>query len=200
MKLGILADIHEEVERLRLALKRCRQEQVSRVVVLGDVFYAGRQIRETVALLADAGAIGVGGNHDLGLCDGPSEQIQARYRGPVLDFMATLMPRLELEGCLFTHGLPHWNATDPTAYYLEPRPETAEGLAGSFATSGHRVLFAGHFHRWLAATPIGLTAWDGNGPIELRLDQRYLVVVAAVCDGWCAVLDTARNDLVPFQL
>lgn len=78
--------------------------------------------------------------------------------------------------------------------------ETAEGLAGSFAVTGHRILFAGHFHRWLAATPIGLTAWDGNGPIELRLEERYLVVVAAVCDGWCAVLDTARNDLVPFQL
>ena len=58
--------------------------------------------------------------------------------------------------------------------FLEPRPETAEGLAGSFAGTSHRVLFAGHFHRWLAATPSGLTAWDGNGPIELRLEERYL--------------------------
>src|SRR5262249_33396770 len=30
MKLGILDDIHEDVERLHLALKRCRQEQVDR--------------------------------------------------------------------------------------------------------------------------------------------------------------------------
>ena len=78
--------------------------------------------------------------------------------------------------------------------------ETAEGLAGSFAVTGHRILFAGHFHRWLAATPNGLLAWDGNGPIVLEPDQRHLVVVAAVCDGWCALFDTASNELVPCQL
>src|SRR5581483_11829805 len=116
----------------------------------------------------------------------------------VSDFLGTLGPRLELEGCLFTHGLPHWDAADPAAYYLEARPETAEGLAGAFRASAQRVTFVGHFHRWLAATPAGVLLWDGGGPILLGPRERYLVVVAAVCDGWCAAYDTDSGRLVPY--
>ena len=113
--------------------------------------------------------------------------------------MRTLSPCLELEGCLFTHGLPHWDPTDPAVYYLGARPETAEGLAGSFRASAHHVTFVGHFHRWLAATPEGCLAWGGE-PILLDPGRRYLVVVAAVCDGWCAIYDTEADVLTPCDL
>src|SRR5262245_51634604 len=113
MKLGILADVHEDVERLALALDVFRREGADRVVFLGDLFERGRRIAEAAAILAAAGAVGVWGNHELGLCLEPDERTRARYGGPVLDFMATLRPRLEVEGCLFTHGLPHWDAADP---------------------------------------------------------------------------------------
>ena len=133
MRLGILADIHEDAPKLALALQRFRQEGVQQVVVLGDVvFEMGRHLHETIALLAEAGAVGVWGNHDLGLCHEPDERFKKRYAGPVFDFMQTLHPRLELEGCLFTHGLPYNDPTDPIAYYLGERPETAEGLAQQF--------------------------------------------------------------------
>jgi predicted phosphodiesterase len=200
MRVGILADIHEDVEALGQALDLLRREGVSRLVVLGDLFYAGRQVAETADLLAGAGAVGVWGNHDLGLCHEPDSRLRARYPGRVFDFLRTLGPRLELEGCLFTHGLPHWDATDPTAYYLGDRPETPEGLAGSFSASPCRRAFVGHFHRWLAATPEGILAWDGSSPVVLDPGRRYLVVVAAVCDGWCAVFDTDSGQLVPCRL
>ena len=38
MKLGLITDIHEQVEFLQIALDRFRQEQVDQVVVIGDVF------------------------------------------------------------------------------------------------------------------------------------------------------------------
>ena len=200
MRLGILADIHEDVAKLTLALRHCRREEVDQVVLLGDVFDTGKHLRETVALLAGAGAVGVWGNHDLGLCHEPQDRVRERYAGPALDFMGTLRPRLELEGCLFTHGLPCWDATDPLVYYLGERPESSGGLAGSFGACDHAVLFTGHFHRWLAATPEGRLGWDGGEPITLREDRRHLVVVAAVCDGWCAVFDTDSRGLVPHRL
>ena len=200
MRLGILADIHEDVPKLTLALRHCRREGVRRVVLLGDVFDTGKNLRETVALLAEAGAVGVWGNHDLGLCHESEEWVRERYAGPVLDFMGTLRPRLELEGCLFTHGLPCWDATDPVVYYLGEGPESAEGLARSFGASDHPVSFTGHFHRWLVAKPQGRLGWDGSHPIVLPPDQRHLVVVAAVCDGWCAVFDTDSRELVPHRL
>jgi calcineurin-like phosphoesterase family protein len=200
MRLGILAGIHEDVPKLTLALQHFRQQGVDQVVLLGDVFDTGRHLRETVALLAEARVVGVWGNHDLGLCHEPEERVRERYAGPILDFMGTLLPRLELEGCLFTHGLPCWDATDPVVYYLGERPETAEGLASSFGASDHAVSFTGHFHRWLAAAPEGRLAWDDDSPIRLQSHQRYLVTVAAVCDGWCAILDTTSREFLPHQI
>jgi predicted phosphodiesterase len=201
MRIGILADVHEDAPNLALALHHFRREGVEQVVVLGDVvFEMGQHLRETIRLLVEAGAVGVWGNHDLGLCHEPDERVKQRYAGPVLDFMQTLRPRLELVGCLFTHGLPLWDATDPVVYYLGERPETAEGQAASFAASSHPILFVGHFHRWLVASPQGRLPWDGTAPTSLEPDHRYLVVVAAVCDGWCAVFDTDRREIVPYRL
>lgn len=200
MRIGILADIHEDVEALRQGLGLLRREGVGQLVVLGDLFYAGRRIAETADLLIAAGAVGVWGNHDLGLCHEPEPQLLARYPSRVFDFLKTLGSRLEVAGCLFSHGLPQWDATDPAAYYLGDRPESAAGLAGSFAASACRVTFVGHFHRWLTATPEGIIPWDGKEAVSLAPERRYLVVVAAVCDGWCAVYDTASGRLVPYRL
>ena len=200
MKLGILADIHEDVENLATALGLLREQAVERIVVLGDLFETGRRIGETVALLADAGAVGVWGNHDLGLCHEPDARVRARNAGPVFEYMQTLGPRLELDGCRFSHGLPCWDPTDPAIYYLGSRPESDEGRADAFTASACRVAFMGHFHRWLAATPEGLLDWAGGSPIVLDAGKRYLVVVAAVCDGWCAVFDTKSGELVPYRL
>jgi hypothetical protein len=200
MKLGILADIHEDVQGLATALALLRREAVDCVVVLGDLFETGRRVGETAALLAEAGAVGVWGNHDLSLCHEPEEPVRARHAGPVLDFLGTLRPRLELGGCLFSHALPCWDPTDPAIYYLGPRPETEQSRADAFAASPCRVTFVGHFHRWLAATPEGLLAWGGEEPLRLDAGRRHLVVVAAMCDGWCATYETAEGVLVPWRL
>lgn len=200
MKIGILADIHEDEEGLAAALALLRREAVDRVVVLGDLFETGRRIGGTVALLKQAGAVGVWGNHDLGLCHEPEPAVSARFAGPVLDYMRTLRPRLELAGCLFCHGLPCWDPADPAIYYMGATPITGEGRAGSFAASACRVTFAGHFHRWLAATPEGPLAWDGGEAVALDAEKRHLVVVAAVCDGWCATYDAAAGRLVPLKI
>jgi hypothetical protein len=199
MRIGILADVHEDVEGLAAALALLNREGADLTVVLGDVFDSGKRIGETVALLAKAGAVGVWGNHELGLCHRPGERIRARYAGPVLKFMQTLRPRLEAGGCLFSHGLPCWEATDPAEYYLGDRPETEAGRAAAFAASPCRVSCVGHFHRWLLATPEGPLAWDGGAAVVLGPPRRYLVVVAAVRDGWCALFDTDTSALAPLR-
>ncbi|MCI0462341.1 MAG: metallophosphoesterase [Gemmataceae bacterium] len=200
MRIGILADIHEDVEALRLALERLRQGGAEQFVVLGDVFDTGKRVQQAVALLAEAGAVGVWGNHELGLCHEPEPGVRRRYAGPVLDYLATLRPRLELHGCLFTHGLPCWDATDPAVYYLGARPEEPEAIAQAVAAGGEEITFVGHFHRWLAVMPGGCLPWAGATPLHLRRGERWLVVVAAVCDGWCALFDTESRVLEPKRL
>ena len=79
MKLGILADIHEHVEELRRAIDVLSRHGSDRFVVLGDVFETGKHIEETVRLLRDAGAVGVWGNHDFGVCCQPDDRTRQRF-------------------------------------------------------------------------------------------------------------------------
>jgi len=199
MRLGILADIHEQVEELRNAITILRSERTDRFVVLGDVFETGKRIEETVSLLRDVDAEGVWGNHDFGLCVKPSEQICQRFSRGVLDFMGRLKPRLEVDGCLFTHVEP-W--LDPhkveDLWYFDGPPDSPEKLARSFSAVPNRILFMGHMHRWLLGTPAGVLPWQGEGPMRLDTKDRYLVVVHAVWDGSFALFDTDTNDLIPF--
>src|SRR5258708_7416668 len=106
MKLGLVTDIHEHVEHLRTALDRFRSEQVDRIVMIGDVIGMAQRIEETCRLLAEARVIGVWGNHDFGLCVNLSDEIRARYPPVVVAYMTSLLPRLEVDGCLFTHVEP----------------------------------------------------------------------------------------------
>jgi hypothetical protein len=61
-------------------------------------------------------------------------------------------------------------------------------------------MFVGHFHRWLAVTPDGALDWNGDRPFSLDRGIRFLFVVAAVCDGWCAIFDTASDVLTPLSV
>ena len=64
----------------------------------------------------------------------------------------------------------------------------------------HRLMVMGHNHRWIVARPGEVFPWRGEGPFTFDPAERYLVVVHAVCDGWCALLDTAANVLTPVFL
>jgi Calcineurin-like phosphoesterase superfamily domain len=200
MKLGLLADIHEHTEHLRRAIAMLQQHGVDRFVVLGDVFEMGKRIEETVRLLQQVEAVGVWGNHDFGLCFDVSDMARERYSGAVVDFMGTLRPRLEIDGCLFTHVEP-W--LDPNKildlWYFEGPPDTPAKLARSFAAVPQRVMFIGHMHRWLLGTPGGVLPWRGDRTFCLDSANRYLVVVHAVCEGKCALFNTETGDLLPFE-
>src|SRR5215471_13893123 len=198
MRLGILADIHEHTRQLRQAIAVLQQHGAERFVVLGDVFETGKRIEQTVRLLQQVEAVGVWGNHDVGLCFDPSEQVCRRYSAAVLAFMGSLQPHLEIDGCLFTHVEP-W--LDPhlveDLWYFHGPPDSPEKLARSFAAVPQRVLFIGHLHRWLLGTPSGVLPWHGDRPRCLDGADRYLVVVHAVCGGQCALYDTKTRDLTP---
>ncbi len=200
MRLGILADIHEHDGVLRAALERFQQEHVDQVVVLGDILEVGDRLTETCCLLKDAGAIGVWGNHDFGLSCDPNDNLQDKYEEATVNFMSSLHPRLELEGCLFTHVEPWLDPEDLTdLWYFGGPPTTPEKAALSFNAVPNRVMFIGHLHRWLVCRQDMALDWQGNEPLVLSSEHRYLVVVAAVCDGRYAIYDTDTLELTPFS-
>lgn len=200
MKLGLITDIHEDVELLQCALDRFDKEQVDEVVVIGDVFALGEHIEETCKLLANANAIGVWGNHDCGLCMSPDAEIRERYTSDVIDFMTSLRPRLDVAGCHFTHVEPWLNPEDiMDLWYYEGPPDEPNKLERIFKAVPNRIMFSGHYHRWLLATPDGISPWNGERPIRLLVDARYFVVIGAICEGRYAVFDSDTSVLMPFN-
>jgi len=200
MKLGLLADIHEHNRHLRMALHAFRHERVDQVVVLGDVIDRGNRIEESCRLLKEVAAIGVWGNHDFGLCYDPAEWARRKYSQAVLDFMASLQPSLEIEGCRFTHIEPWLDPYDVSDLWnLDMLPYTTERLARSFGAVQNRVMIMGHIHQYFAATPTGLLDWHGEQAIRLDAQTRYLIGLAALHDGKYAVLDTCTDQLIPLS-
>jgi hypothetical protein len=197
MRIGLLADIHEEVELLEAAIARCGREGADCLVTLGDIFATGERFAQAVDLLRAADVSGVWGNHELALYAGRGS-VESQFDWRTLDYMKRLTARHEVEGVLFGHVLPCLDPTDvQQPWYVERAPTTAEAAARNFAAFSHRRMFVGHFHRWLAVTPSGPLEWAGDDALRLDPAFRYLVVVAAVCDGWCAVYDTVSHVITP---
>lgn len=203
MWIGIVADIHETVGPLRQALAEFDRRGVDLVVSLGDAcdtFSPVGQAAEVVALLRAARAVGVWGNHDIGMCVDVPEKIRQRVAPGVLEYMAGMRPQLVVGGCRFSHVEPWLDARKiEDLWYFDGPPDTAAKATRSFQAVPERHLFVGHLHRWLVMTPTGQVEWDGERPLNLTSAPRYLVVVAPVVSGWCAVFATASMELTPIR-
>jgi hypothetical protein len=200
MKLGLITDIHEYVEYLHTVLDHFFKEQVDQIVAIGDVFQTGERIEETCRLLAGANVIGVWGNHDYALSFDPSKEVRAKYPAAVIEYMTSLRPRLEIDGCLFTHVEPWLNPENPVdLWYYEGPPNDHNMLDRIFNAVPNRLMFAGHFHKWLLARPGEIDGWQGDRPIRLN-DGRYFVVISALCEGRYAIFDTETSELIPFDI
>lgn len=204
MRIGIVTDIHDAVEELAAALAALRRECIDAVVNLGDAtdaFGASHRADEVVALLRDAGALSVWGNHDHGLCGTTDAHLQARYSADALAYFATARPRLEFGGCHFSHVEPWIDAEDAGAlWHFAGLPRTPDVLERTFAAFPGHAAFIGHHHRWFATTPTDALPWDGTAPLRLDPGERYLVTVAPVFQGSFAVADTTAGIVIPHHV
>jgi hypothetical protein len=200
MKLGLITDIHEHAANLRAALERLKQENVDEVILLGDIAEAGLALDETCDMLSAAGIRGVWGNHDFGLCIDPSPDMQEKFSASTLQYFARLQPTLAIDDCHFSHVEP-W--LDPTSlfdlWYFDGPPDQHQKLWRIFHAQPHRLLFAGHFHKWLLATPEVILPWRGEVPIKLA-PGRYFCVIGALCEGHFATFDTVTSELWPMHV
>jgi predicted phosphodiesterase len=206
MRIGLVADIHNDAELLSRALAALEPRGVDLFVTLGDtcdIFLPDGGINEVAAMLQERHAVGVWGNHDFVLCREVDDHFRSRFaRTPLLDFMAGMSPTLVVEDCHFSHleplGDPHdfeylWSLKDKPSDFMEL-------AALSFAAVGHRLIFVGHYHRWWAGTSRRRLNWAGDRPLELDPGERYFIVIDAVLAGWCAWLDTSAGILLPLRV
>ena len=206
MRIGLVADIHNDADSLSRAFAALKAHGVDLVVTLGDtcdVFLPDDGVVDVATMLQERGVVGVWGNHDFVLCRNVDHRFLTRYAGsPVLDYMAGMLPTLVVGDCHFSHLEPLGDPHDVAHLWsLKDKPfDFMELAALSFAAVDHRLLFIGHYHRWWAATSEGRLDWAGDRPLELAANQRYFVVVNAVLGGWCGWLDTDAGVLLPLRL
>lgn len=204
MRIGIVTDVHDDGERLIAALRHLRGLGTDAIVSLGDsTDFHGAHNRawEVAKLFRDAGAVGVWGNHDFGLCRDVPLDALADPDPDALAYLATWQPRLELGGYHFSHVEPWLNPDDPLdLWYFDGPPDTVEKLARTFTAIPHPAAFVGHFHKWLAGSSGGVLDWTGDRPLVFDPTQRYLVVVGPLFNGAFATLDTDTRTLTPYQL
>ena len=199
MRLGLLSDIHEDVAGLCWAIQTLQSAGVEQFVCLGDVSEDGEAIDETCAILAGAGVVGVWGNHDFGLCTAPMEVLADRFSPEALAYIRSYQARLSFGDCHFCHIEPCLDPRSGLDLWEQPSiPDSPERLAWNWEAVPERLLFMGHLHRWFAASSRGALPWSGERALSLAGPERFFVVVGAVCDGYCALVDTTAELLVPF--
>ena len=197
MRLGLLADIHEAVDRLRAAVAELRARHVDTFVMLGDVLDRGERMEETVALLSSLPGLGVWGNHDFGLCGETHPSVRDRFSAPVLDYFARLRPSVVFEGIRFQHIDPH---LDPERFEDLWQFSTASERIAGLARCSETRMFMGHLHGWVVFTPGGQIPWLGEETFSYQAGQRYLTTIHAVVAGWCAMFDSDRDSLEPIAV
>lgn len=200
MRIGLLADIHESVDYLELALEQLAKESVDRIISLGDFCECGTQLERTCQLLLDANVEGVWGNHDFGLCEDARQGTLTDYSQSVVQFSAAQVANLRFESLFFSHVEPwldHNRLED--LWYFEGVPDTPEKRRRLFAAYDFKIAFAGHMHTWLAISETGNRAWNGKVPLNLS-GERHFVIIDACCRGCFAVYDTSTQILTPHTL
>jgi hypothetical protein len=204
MRLGLVTDIHNNYANLARALAAFRKHQVEQVVTIGDTcdaFAPPEGADEAAALLAQCGAVGVWGNHDFHLCRDVPSFCRDRYAPTTFDYMRTMQPRLEIDGCHFSHKDASVDAHDVEQLWSlgEDSDDIWTRAEAAFAANQHGRQFMGHYHCWWAATPNGPINWDGSKSLTLMPHERYVIVIAGVFQGKCAVLDTSTGMLDPLE-
>ncbi len=152
MKIGILSDIHSNLEALDVALRRLETERVERLYCLGDIVGYGANPNECVEKIRSLCDVCVIGNHDDAISGHTSIQYFNSYAraaiewtGRVLsdvnrEYLAAL-PLLHQEaGLIMVHATP----VDPEAWNYILRPDDA---ASHFqAMKNGTTVFIGHSH------------------------------------------------------
>jgi len=194
MKIGIISDIHANLEAFSRVLEDLDRQQPDRVFCCGDSIGYGPEPEAVVRLLRNRGIPQVLGNHELGCMDRSelawfnpvarkaTRKTREMLSRQTLDWFNTLPCSMSpwepgLNACHFVHGAPPDSAR---TYLFEVEDDELHTL---FEHTGERVVFVGHTHELVLASVHGTRGERreiGEGVYELDPDARHIVNVGSV--------------------
>lgn len=138
MQMGLIADVHGDLEALEQALARLHDHHVTRIVCAGDVVKKGPHSVEVVKLLHAQAVSTIAGNHDREALD------ERAFDGQTSVFLSqlpqTLSYTIENKHILVAHGAP-WS----DFVYIYPQTERHVFKRIAREANAH-VVILGHTH------------------------------------------------------
>jgi predicted phosphodiesterase len=176
VRLGVISDVHANLHALTATLAALRRRGVDAWVSAGDLIGYGPHPNECVDLVAELGAAGVAGNHELIVLGrlpgvGSSDRAHASHRwtrnmlrDDVVDYLAALPPRLEIGSVVVAHG----SLEDPEEYVRTGGQAAAQLDRLEQSHPAARLLVLGNTHRQLL---VG----EGIGALTVRTGTTTLL-------------------------
>jgi predicted phosphodiesterase len=189
MRYGILGDIHGNLTALEAVLDCLAQEEIDQVVSVGDIVGYGAAPRECIALVREARAAVVMGNHDAACIDRLDMVYFNAYARDAALWTKTVLTKEDrawlgslplarhLEHCSVAHGTLH----RPELFDYIQSPQDADPSLDEMPLP---VCFVGHTH-----VPVTLmrlrdqpsrTAYTTDPEVDIREAHRALVNVGSV--------------------
>jgi predicted phosphodiesterase len=198
-KIGILSDIHSNIEALNLSLERIHAEGTSIIYVCGDVVGYGRQPNECCDRLQEIEACVIAGNHDwavIGRMDYKSTFSPSAIEGIVYtqknitdanrQWLQSLPLAYHKDNLEFVHASLHEPESWPYLVVGKPEAESQwQDVAKCFAAMTGRICFVGHSHRPAVFWEDRRGNIDVIEPFETWLDlskERAIVDVGSISD------------------
>jgi len=184
MKLGLVADIHGNIEGLRIALDKLGP--IDELVCAGDAVYQFRFSNDVIGLLRERGARYILGNHERVLLGPWGDRVRANEKvdRALVDYMAARPyhdeTRVSGKKLVVVHGSPF----DPHDEYLYPNSPNLRKLAAIDAD----YIVLGHTHYHMAeraGRALVINPGSAGEPRDHRNGFRLS----------CAVLDTESGDV-----
>lgn len=159
MKIGILSDIHSNLEALDVIFKRFDAEKAERVYCLGDIVGYGANPNECIDRIRSSCHLTVIGNHDDVLTGRTGIQFFNSYARAALEWTGRILTDANQE---FLNGLPYTAQAD-SVYLVHSTP--ADPPAWNY------ILREDDAERDFDALPNGATAFIGHSHIPARFDD-----------------------------
>jgi putative phosphoesterase len=192
---GLIGDIHCEVARLKQVLALFRSSNVDTVLAVGDIADGPGDLTEACALLEEAGALAVAGNHDRWLLEGEMRDLPDAHQIEELTpkarkYLSALPKTRSIESPRGTILLCHGLGEDDMAS-VHPNDEGATLLANNalcdlIKSRTARFVVNGHSHRPMLRTIDGLTIMNAG---TLHPKHRPVCSIADFDDGQVQIYD-----------
>src|SRR5579883_733182 len=196
MKVGVVSDVHNNLEALTYALDQLRGCEL--ILNLGDLVSQYRVLPETLRIAREHDLLGIVGNHEKAILLPPGSVLRDRLAPCDLAYLRDVPDQrtLELDGrrVRVVHGAPWDDARDISCEYVY---EANQRLA---AAAEADVLLLGHTHIAALSRVDGVLVLNPGSAGEARDRARRLSYAELDFSAGRATVWEIRNGAAPEQM